>query len=134
MRKFNSDITIEGVGYQQFSSLIGESVLQDDDNAGCSWYLSSDRRVAARLVLNSKSEKWNFDIYHWAGGEWGYSGSPAFEKLEQAEQAMLAAIREQLSCGIHFIPVPMRLRFGRRSKQHFNEAAEAGESPLERRQ
>ena len=111
---------IESIPYSAFQSLTSCShALNDPDNHGCQWYVSTDRRVAGCIYLDPESDAFRFSVLRllptgWKAREPSYN----FEKFDETESALLAAmIREGVGKEVTISDVTPKLRFGRGQKR-----------------
>jgi hypothetical protein len=84
---------MQELSFFQFRTLLGDSIV-DWSNPGCAWYVSTDRRLAARLFLDSSSERFRFSTYHFFDGTWVQRTSRGCEYLAEAELALYKALQK----------------------------------------
>jgi hypothetical protein len=124
---------IENISFSQFHLLLGDELapLSEDTTGGC-WYASLDRRVAASLFIDPKTEQWRYASYHLFRSEWHVSVSKGFDRLQEAEDALDAALSKLVMHRVSVSQAPaVRPRRRRKARLIIREAAEAGESPIE---
>ena len=64
-------MNIEPIPFSAFQSLIScASALREPDNGGCTWYATTDRRVAGRLYINAQTEQFCPTVLHFVRTGW----------------------------------------------------------------
>jgi hypothetical protein len=86
---------IQELTYFQFRSLLGDEII-DSKNPGCAWYASADRRVAARIFLDSQTERWRHSTYHYCHGAWAQHDSRGEEFLSEAELMLFKTLKKTI--------------------------------------
>ena len=74
-----------------------------------------DRRVAGRIYLDAESDAFRYGVLHVVRSGWEIKESPqAFDRLEDAEAGLFAAMRRQsIGKEVTVKDVPPKMRFGK---------------------
>jgi hypothetical protein len=122
---------IQELPFIQFCNILGDSVV-DRLNPGCAWYASADRRVAARLFLDPRTERFRYSTYRFCHGGWVQRDSRGDEFLAEAELALFKALQKIVpSLKVVSDSSLANARPEKRQIANDREAAEAGVLPLE---
>jgi hypothetical protein len=106
---------IEAIPFSAFQALIScTHALREPGNDGCGWYATTNRRVAGRIYIDAKTEQFHATVLHFVKAGWDVTelrcGCNAFD---EAERALLQAMRELTGKRVTVKETPMRLRYGR---------------------
>lgn len=122
-------MVIEPVPHSAFVSLTScGHALKDAENPGCGWYATTDRRVAGRIFLDHREEKFRISVLHFVKAGWEIREPHlSFSSFDEAQTALVESM-SRLSVGkpITLKDVTPRVRFGK------GRSANASNSPSER--
>jgi hypothetical protein len=85
---------IERIPFSAFRSLVScTHALRDPENDGCSWFATSDRRVAGRVYQDAESNDFHISILHFVSSGWELTEGPeSYGDLGSAERGLVEAM------------------------------------------